>query len=104
MSLLFKKSSFKIHAKKSLGLGSHSAKEEADPGWGGEPQLPGVRGGLTPWVGQAPTGSRQSHRECQQERLRVCCQIFSIKVLPTPGTMSGKQRNLLKAALLLLSR
>ena len=30
----------------------------------------------------------------------MCCQIFSLKPLPTPGTLSGKQRNLLKRALL----
>ena len=33
----------------------------------------------------------------------MCCQIFSIKPLPTPGTVSGKQRNLLKEALPLIS-
>lgn len=33
----------------------------------------------------------------------MCCQIFSIKPLPTSGTVSGKQRNLLKEALPLIS-
>lgn len=69
----------------------------------GKPQLPGVGGRTDAPGGPGPARSCQSPWECQQEKLRVCCQIFSIKSLPSPGTMSGKQRNLLEAAQLLLS-
>ena len=97
-SILYKKSSLKIHTKIICRVWEPLNKR----GWPhgkGEAIAPGVGGGGHPGELGPLLGTARVTQECQQKKLGVSCQTSSITTLPTTGPRRDEQRNLLKEAL-----
>lgn len=95
-SILYKKSSLKIHTK-IISRVWELLNKRGWPHGKGEAIAPGV--GVEDAPGAWPLlGTARVTQECQQEKLGVCCQTSSIKTLPATGRRRNEQRNLLKEA------